>query len=68
MLCRALDGAFAVPAVKCRAGWPGNCGPWLVLRACMGTGLDESGLQLVVKLANGQRNWTRPEIVLQKQP
>jgi hypothetical protein len=34
----------------------------------MGTGLDESGLQLVVKLANGQRNWTRPEIVLQKQP
>ena len=33
----------------------------------MGTGLDDGGLHLVIKLANGQRNWTAQEFALQKQ-
>jgi hypothetical protein len=33
----------------------------------MGTGLDDGGLHLVVKLPDGSWNWTASEFALQKQ-
>jgi hypothetical protein len=67
MLRRGIDGTFAVPAARRRAGWPGNCDPLIALRACLRTGFDEDALELVIKLANGLRNWTAPEFAIQKQ-
>ena len=53
----------------CRPGGAASCGVAGQLRslACA-AGLDEGGLQLVVKLPSRFWNWTPLEFVLQKQP